>query len=59
MIENFMVAANEAVTIKFHEVCPNLPFVYRVHAKPEEKKINDFRIEADKIGFLYDRNLTI
>lgn len=58
MIENFMVAANEAVTIKFHEVCPNLPFVYRVHAKPEEKKINDFRIEADKIGFLYDRNLT-
>ncbi|BAC44124.1 ribonuclease R [Malacoplasma penetrans] len=58
MIENFMVAANEAVTLKFHQLCPNLPFVYRVHAKPEEKRINDFKIEADKIGFIYDRNLT-
>lgn len=57
MIENFMVAANEAVTLKFEELNPNIPFVYRVHPKPEEKKIEAFKIEAKKIGFKFDANL--
>lgn len=57
MIENFMVAANEAVTLKFNELNPNTPFVYRVHDKPEERKINAFKIEAKKIGFRFDESL--
>lgn len=57
MIENFMVAANEAVTIKFEQLKPNLPFVYRVHGKPEEKRIEAFKIEAKKIGFKFDDQL--
>lgn len=50
MIEDFMVAANEAVTIfaKDHK----LNFIYRTHDKPEAKKINNFLIEAKKIGVL-------
>lgn len=58
MIENFMVAANEAVTLKFEQLKPNIPFVYRVHARPEEKKIEAFKVEAKKIGFKFDATLT-
>lgn len=57
MIENFMVAANEAVTIKFEELNPGIPFVYRVHNKPDEKKIELFKTEAKKIGFKFDESL--
>jgi ribonuclease R len=32
IIEHFMVSANEAVSRKFH----SFPFLYRVHANPEE-----------------------
>lgn len=40
MIENFMVAANEAVgSFVFYQ---NLPGIYRVHDKPDEKRINSF-----------------
>lgn len=48
MIEDFMVAANEAVTIfaKDH----NLNFIYRTHDKPENKKITNFLTEAKKLG---------
>jgi ribonuclease R len=49
MIEDFMVAANEAVTVyaKKH----NFPFVYRIHEKPDEKRLATFAIEAKKLGF--------
>lgn len=49
MVEDFMVCCNEAVTLfaKQH----NLPFVFRTHDKPENKKINLFLIESKKIGF--------
>ena len=40
LIEDFMIAANETVAtcIYFME----LPFVYRIHGKPNEEKINNF-----------------
>ncbi len=49
MIENFMVAANEAVTINFQK--NDLPFIYRVHDKPDPIKLKNFSIEAKKLGF--------
>ena len=40
MIENFMVAANETVgSFIFYQ---NLPGIYRVHDKPDEKKLTSF-----------------
>ncbi len=49
MIENFMVAANEAVTIYANR--KKWPFVYRVHEKPNEDRLKTFSIEAKKLGF--------
>ena len=40
MIENFMVAANETVgSFIFYQ---NLPGIYRIHDKPDEKKLTSF-----------------
>lgn len=40
MIENFMVAANETVgSFIFYQ---NLPGIYRIHDKPDEKKLTNF-----------------
>lgn len=49
IIEDFMVACNEAVTLFVQQ--HNLPFIYRIHDKPDVKKINTFMIEAKKLGF--------
>ncbi|MDE5553064.1 MAG: ribonuclease R, partial [Malacoplasma sp.] len=57
MIESFMVAANEAVTIKFKDIVKNIPFVYRTHDSPDFKKIEAFKIESNKLNFVYDSNL--
>lgn len=40
LIESFMIAANEAVAWHFHK--NKLPFVYRIHEKPESEKISRF-----------------
>ena len=40
MIENFMVVANE--TVASHIFFKGLPGIYRVHDKPDEKKLNTF-----------------
>lgn len=40
MIENFMVAANE--TVSSHIAYQNLPAIYRVHDKPDAKKLDSF-----------------
>lgn len=48
MVEDFMLAANEAVTIFAHT--HKLPFIYRIHDLPEQKKINTFNIELQKLG---------
>lgn len=54
MIEDFMVAANEAITI--FAIKNKLPFVYRIHTKPEEKKLQVFLKEAKKLGFKMTQN---
>ena len=48
MVEDFMLAANEAVTIFAHK--NNLPFIYRIHDLPDKKKIDIFNIELQKLG---------
>lgn len=49
MIENFMLQANECVTLFAHK--HNLPFVYRVHDKPNEDKIKRMLLETKKLNF--------
>lgn len=40
LIENFMIAANETVASSIYY--KNLPGIYRVHDKPDEKRLGDF-----------------
>ena len=40
MIEEFMLAANEAVAEHFHWM--DVPFLYRIHEEPKEEKLNKF-----------------
>ena len=56
LIEEFMLLANETVTkhVAVHlqkQRGDNLPFVYRVHEKPDQKKINEFIQTARVFGF--------
>ena len=51
MIENFMVAANESVgSFIYYQ---NLPGIYRVHDKPDEKRLTSF------FNFLASRGYTV
>ena len=52
IIEDFMIVANETVaaTIYFME----LPFVYRVHGKPNEEKVNQFLDFIKVLGYKID-----
>lgn len=54
MIEDFMVAANEAVTRYAND--NELPFIYRTHDKPNLEKISALLIETRKLGFKIDLN---
>ena len=40
LIEDFMIAANETVASHFYNM--DVPFIYRVHGKPNQEKIDDF-----------------
>jgi ribonuclease R len=46
MIEAFMVSANEAVSKKFSSV----PFLYRIHEKPEEQDILELNAKLKLFG---------
>lgn len=49
MIEDFMVAANEAVTIEAEK--NHMPFIYRVHDKPKAERFETFVVESKKLNF--------
>lgn len=49
LVEDFMIAANETVAdFIFHM---DLPFVYRIHEKPKEEKINQFLAFVSQLGY--------
>lgn len=56
MIEDFMVSANEVVTLfaKKHK----LNFIYRVHDQPSLEKLTNLKIEAKKLNFKIDSDLS-
>ena len=59
MIEDFMISANQCVTMYANKL--DIPFVYRIHDKPDLKKYENFMIESKKLNFkiLFDyHNLT-
>ena len=54
MIEDFMVAANNAVTLKAKSI-DDMPFVYRIHEKPTIDKLDKFMVEVRKTDFIIDK----
>ncbi|MGL4950348.1 MAG: ribonuclease R [Mycoplasma sp.] len=48
MIEDFMIVANEAVTVKAEKL--DMPFIYRTHDQPQIERLKIFAIEARKLG---------
>jgi ribonuclease R len=48
VIEEFMIAANEAVAERFNKM--GSPFIYRIHEEPDELKINEFMHVARLFG---------
>ncbi|MGR3741552.1 ribonuclease R [Companilactobacillus sp. DQM5] len=48
MIESFMLAANETVAEHYKKM--HLPFLYRVHEKPDEEKVKNFFEIASTFG---------
>ena len=49
LIENFMIAANETVAENFYWM--NLPFIYRVHNRPDEIKIDQSLELIKSLGY--------
>ncbi|MDD6154317.1 MAG: ribonuclease R [Eubacteriales bacterium] len=52
IIEEFMLLANE--TVAEHFFLMNVPFIYRVHDKPEARTIEEFRAFLDGFGLKLD-----
>ena len=50
LIENFMIVANETVSSSIYY--KNLPGIYRVHDKPEEKRLNEFMTFLSLHGYV-------
>ncbi len=49
IIEDFMILANECVAA--HSKYMDLPSIYRIHEKPDAKKIRDFVALANTLGY--------
>ena len=49
IIEEFMIAANEAIAVKLTQA--RLPLLYRIHEEPDVDKIRDFRRFAALLGY--------
>lgn len=50
LIENFMIAANETVSSSIYY--KNLPGIYRVHDKPDEKRLGEFMMFLSLHGYV-------
>ena len=50
LIENFMIAANETVSSSIYY--KNLPGIYRVHDKPDEKRLSEFMTFLSLHGYV-------
>ncbi len=53
LIEEFMLLANQTVTIHLQKISPQkkpLPFIYRIHEKPDKEKIEKFRDFLHALG---------
>jgi ribonuclease R len=53
IIEEFMLAANEAVAEHFAEL--DIPFLRRVHAPPDPQKLQAFAVFARSLGYKVER----
>ncbi len=56
LIEEFMLMANQTVTKHIQKISGNgkpLPFIYRVHEKPDKEKIQKFREFLNALGYRY------
>ncbi len=54
MVEDFMICANEGVTINANKL--DIPFIYRIHAKPDIARLENFAVEAKKLGFITNKS---
>ncbi len=54
LIEDFMLLANRKVAELMSKYQSKYPFVFRVHARPNEEKLNDFRRIASQFGYHID-----
>ena len=57
IIEVFMILANEAVASTFENL--DLPFIYRVHDKPDVMKLQDLKVMAGYLGYSLRGNYAI
>lgn len=55
IIESFMLEANETVAKEFEN--RHLPFVYRVHEKPDVEKLEGFKEFTQSLGFSFNGDL--
>ncbi len=53
IIEEFMIAANEAIAVKLTQA--RYPFLYRVHEEPDIDKIRDFRRFVALLGYRLEK----
>lgn len=56
MVEEFMLLANRSVAEYIHQkgASGEIPFIYRVHDRPDNKKLSEFATFAAELGFKMD-----
>ena len=58
LIEELMLLANKIIAGHFNkgDINSPLPFVYRIHDKPEETKLNEFALFVKSLGYTFKVN---
>ncbi|MGA2668251.1 MAG: ribonuclease R [Ignavibacteria bacterium] len=52
LIEDFMLSANRCVTLFIERMEPKPPFIYRVHDKPDKKKMKELAYFVKQFGII-------